>query len=44
MYDRNNENHKYLLNEYVKDNFDDWILEYEKLLSNYNIEVKFQPC
>ena len=41
IYDRYNENHKYLLNEYVKDTFDDWVNEYEKLFSGYNIKVKF---
>ena len=41
IYDRFNENHKYLLNEYVKDTFDDWVNEYESLFSRYNIKVKF---
>lgn len=41
VFDKNNEDHKYLLNEYVKDNFDEWLDEYEKLFSDSDIEVKF---
>ena len=41
VYDKNNEDHKYRLNEYVKDNFDEWVDEYKKLFFDYDIEVKF---
>ena len=41
IYDSNNDNHKYLLNEYLKSNFEYWVNEYESLLSNYNMKVKF---
>ena len=40
-YYNNNENHEYLLNEYIKDNFDEWIYEYENLFTEYNIYVKY---
>ena len=40
-YSKKNENHKYLLNEYTKDNFDNCVYEYENLFKEYNIYVKY---
>lgn len=42
IFDKTNDNHRYLLNEYVKENIDFWVDEYASFLSDdFNIEVKF---
>lgn len=41
IFDKNNDNHRYLLNEYVKDNIDFWVNEYGSCLSEYDMKVKF---
>ena len=40
-YDSENNNHKYLLNEYLKDNFDEWKDKYDSILVEYNMEATF---
>ena len=40
-YNRNDDNHKYLLNEYLKDNFDEWEMKYNSFLSEYNMKATF---
>ena len=40
-FDKENDNHKYLLNEYLKDNFEEWKNEYTTIYSNYGMMVKF---
>ena len=40
-YDSENDNHKYLLNEYLKKNFDYWQHKYNSILLEYNMEVTF---
>ena len=41
VYDKKDDDHKFMLNEYVNDNFETWFNEYNNYLSKYNIEVKF---
>ncbi len=40
-YDKSNDKHRILLNEYVKDNIDFWVDEYSSCLSKYDMKVKF---
>ena len=41
VYNREDDNHKYLLNEYLKDNFEEWKDKYNSILSEYNMEATF---
>lgn len=40
-FDQENDNHKYLLNEYLKDNFEEWKDEYTTIYFSYGMKVKF---